>query len=303
MAGRRWTPAENSRLRELQAAGKTWAEVGAEIGRTVGSAQMRGYLLRHVKPQSFGWSAEEDNRLIDLLERHYSYRKITKRLRRSYGAVCNRAAQLGVGIKTINGWTVLETARRLGVEWHAIGWWIDQGWLKAHRTDVKNFGVMRIVEEDDLLAFLENDEYWAVWKPSRIQDRRLRLWATELRAGVTFLTAREADDRLGVTHYAICKMIGQGRLRATKHGPNWRIRSDQCIYPAWLPRTRGRAITDEDRAYIRQHWGSVPATEIARRLGLKSDQIVLNAARQMGLPPVGRGYWRRQAAYREDVAG
>jgi hypothetical protein len=195
-----------------------------------------------------------------------------------------------------------------------VAWWIREGWLRAVGPGTRlGRGVLRLVEEEDLTAFLSDEALWHLWEPSRITDIALRDWALEQRRGLVFLTGAQAGDRLGLSHHRVNQLIHKGRLRAVRRGGagqavrrraterplggNWLIRSDGLVVaPSSLTKTKGRRITADDRRLIRRWWGRVPATWLARHLGLKSDGQLHKAAREMGLPPIGRGYWRTDAA-------
>ncbi len=238
------------------------------------------------------WTRVDDARLIALIEDHRSYAEIAPELHRSAGAVERRAGRIDAILTRANGRTVLQTAALLGIDWHAVAWWISQGWLKAQDAGL-NYGA-RIVEHEELLRFLAEEDYWHVWKPARITDNAMREWAIEERRGLTYLTTGQAADRLYLTHYRVNQLIREGHIRAVKHGPNWLIRSD-WLPAEWTPdrhRHTRRAYTDRDRAMVGRWWGKRPATWIAARLG-RADGSVHRLASLLGLPKLGHGVWKR----------
>jgi excisionase family DNA binding protein len=292
---RRWTPAEDATLRAGRQDGRTYRELAAQLDRTAIAVRGRAEALGLCPPKAPNWTRAEEFRMVGMVADHRPYREIAVALGRSDGQVRQRCAKLKASVTKANGRTITAVARLMGVDQKAVAWWVAEKWLRAADTGTRmGKGPLRIVEHDWLLRFLADERHWHLWEPERIAEPDLREWAIEQRAGVRFLTTGEAGERLGLTHYAVNQLVRQGRIRAVKRGPNWLIRSDWCVYPAWLPRTRGRALTDADRAYIARQWGKRPATWIAKRLGLKSEISVLNAAKKLGLPPVGRGYWKKK---------
>lgn len=295
---RPWTAADDARLRELRGAGVPWPEVAAALDRTYAAAVERGRGLGVCTPMNPRWTGAEDFRLLGLLERHWSYPAMAAELGRSVYAVRERVSRLKSGLRTANGQTVADVARELGARREVVDHWIRRRWLPAHLTGPRRQrGTFLIVEREDLEAFLGDERYWHLVEPARIADPVLRDWVIEQRGGLTFLTSAEAADRLCVTQGVVGDLVREGRLRGVYRGHALVIRSDWLIYPTRLPGGRGaRQVTEDDHPLIRRLWGRVPITTIARRLGCKSETGVIRAARLMGLPPLGRGYWRRRSA-------
>lgn len=291
-----WTEDELERLRVAWAEPVSIAAIARAVGRTVSACSTRARMLG-LPTRRRGWGRAEEFRLMTLLEAHTPYPQIAAQLGRTEQAVRDRCALLGIAITRASGRTPSAVAKLLAVDSKCVAWWIDEGWLRVSgpHTAMGN-GVLRVVEDDDLTAFLEEERYWHLWEPERITEPPLRDWATEQRRGLVFLTTGQAADRLCVTHFRVNQMIHRGTLRAVRRGRgNWLIRSDWCVHPDYSPvRPKGRFLNDDDRRVIRRWWGRVPANWIALKLGFKSEQGVLNEGRRMGLPPVGRGYWLRR---------
>jgi hypothetical protein len=320
-AGRRWggpyplwTPADLERLRAYWAARVPLVDIAEALGRTPAAVQERKRLLGLTRKRPRDYTPEEDWRMAELLEAHTPYPAVAAALGRTEGSVRGRATLLGTPMTRANGRTVTAVSRLLGVESKTVAWWVREGWLRAVGPGTPmGKGTLRVVEEEDLTAFLEDEALWHLWEPSRITDPALRDWATAERRGLVFLTGAQAGDRLGLSHHRVNQLIHKGRLRAVRRGGagqavrwrstdrplggNWLIRSDWLVVaPSGLSKTKGRRITDADRRLIRRWWGRVPATWLARHLGLKSDGAVHKAARAMGLAPVRRGYWKAEAS-------
>lgn len=254
----RWTAEEDALLRELLAEDWTLATIGERIGRTAIACKYHRMALGLGRRKPPRWTPSEELRLIELLEAHKTYREIGKDLGRTEVAIIVRCHRMGFFLTTTNGRTVNAVAGLMGVEHDAVRWWVREGWLKAHRTDMRvHAGYVTMVEDDDLLAFLENPEHWHIWEPERIREYALREWATEMRAGVRYLTVGEAAQRMYVTANCVNQMIHDGRLPAVRWG-NWRIREEDAVYPEPPSRKRRpRAVpwTEQERQCLADWWG------------------------------------------------
>lgn len=299
----RWTAAEDAIVREHHTRGARCAEIAALLpGRTVDAVNDRVRVaLRLPSHKAPNWTADDDARIPELLERHWSYARIARKFGRTEHAVRARCELLGVSATSANGRAVAQVAKLLGVDSHTVGRWCDQHWLRAYDTGcMMHRGPIRVVEHEDLLAFLEDGAHWHLWQPARIRDSALREWAEELRAGVCYLTAAEVGDRLGLTHYRVNQLINDGKIKAVKYGPNWLVRESDCVYPVGgLHHRHGPAATAQEVDYIHDCWGREPAVRIAQTLG-RSDAFVHKNARRLGLPRLGRlgraAYERRAAS-------
>lgn len=249
-----------------------------------------------VRRKTPDWTKAEEWRLIDGLDHHLTHAQIAAQLGRTPMAVRDRAAKLKERLLKGRGLTVRATGQLFGVDSKTVAWWINQGWLPAAASKIDmGRGCVRFIQRHDLEAFLADEAYWHLVDPARITDHNLRNWAIDIRHGLTFLTTAEAGRVLGIFHYAVNQLIRAGRLRAAKHGPNWMIRSDHCIYPVSEPTPRGQNRTEPEKDFIRVWWGKRHAVWIAEQIGC-SDQSVHAWARKLGLPPLGRGAYKRKVA-------
>lgn len=280
---RRWSAEDDRLLAEMCAAHWPVASRASRLGRTPAACRYRAHVRGLVHPKSPRWSAAEENRLVDLLERHRTYRDIAKALGRTEVAVRLRCKRLGCAFTRTNGHTANAVATLMGIAGRAVSWWIRQGWLKAHRTEMQiRSGRVWMVEEDKLFRFIEDPRHWHVWEPARIRDAALREWATELRQDVRWLTVREAARRMGVTGDCVNHMIRQGRIAAVRWG-NWRIREEDAVYRE--PSRAGyeaRRWSDGERQFLAGHWRELPVARIAEQLG-RTQPSVYNAAYRLGL--------------------
>lgn len=113
--------------------------------------------------------------------------------------------------------TARGVADRLGVSCaKTVVRWIEQGWLRGCRA--YRMGPHRIwhVSETDLFSFVADPDHWHRWDPARIPDPALREWATEIRAGVRFLTVGEASYRMCVQPATVHQWIAKGWLPAVR---------------------------------------------------------------------------------------
>lgn len=295
---RSWTADDDRRLRAMRAAVVPYRQIATALGRTVGACTHRGYLIGATKGKGTAWTPAEDFRLMGMVEQHRGYAAIAAALGRTEAAVRNRASVLGAVLRTANGRSLAEVERLLGLGRNTGQKWVRRGWLRAHRAgDGPAKGTPLVVEDADLMAFLGDERHWHLVDPARIGDRPLRDWVTEQRRGLTFLTTAEAGKRLALDRGWITELVSTGRMRGVVRGRTLLIRSDWLVYPTRLPGGRGpRQVTTADHPAIRRWWGRLSMEEMARRLGLKSAVGIAKAAREMGLPPLGRGYWRRARA-------
>lgn len=248
------------------------------------------------------WTGSEDYQLLGLAEQALSLQEIARVLGRSVGAVAGRLTTLGVSLRGpgARGYTVCQVARLLGLDWHRVADFVRRGWLRARVVPLRT-ATFRLIAHDQLLRFLADDRYWHLWEPERIRDGALREWAQELRGDVRFLTVAEAARLLHMTPGAINRAIREGRLPAVRKGAvgaPWRVRSDQLVLAPERRRGRGPTVTDQERAYVRTWWGRKPAATIGRELGRPGSTVCAIAAR-LGLPRLGRGYWRTASHMRD----
>lgn len=297
-----WTAEQDAVLLDGKQRGLTYRQIGLQVGKSKGAVNNRWRLLQ----QGGGrhrWSKAEDGRLIELLERHLSWNEIVAEMGYSRSTCQARAHTLGVSFRTANGYALQAVARLMGVDHHVVARWIRLGLLLVHRTTQRTGrGCYQFADHDDLVAFIETESAWHHWEPERITDLALREWATELRRGLRFLTTTEAAPLLCMTPLGVQVAIRDGRLRAVRRGEvgdRWLIRSDWIREPdrkSLKGQPKAPRHTSEDLALVRRWWGKRPGTWIARQLGRGSDAGVHALARRLGLPRLGRGYWKVRAA-------
>ncbi len=248
------------------------------------------------------WTKEEDNRLLAMLEEHRSYPEIALALYRPLQGVWERIQKLGVTLRTANGRTQSEVAELLGVDHVTAMRWRRRGWLQAHNPGRRTV----IIEEEDLYAFLEDPIGWAEWRPERVTDPTWREWAMELRRDeAAYVTTDEAAELACVVRQAIVQAVRTGRLRAIRAADRLLVRKDQVLL-AFAPDRRparsrtpapaGHCTRPEVLEIIRREWGARPTRRIAADLGISEERAGQIGRNILGLPPLGRGRWRRRVA-------
>jgi transposase len=159
------------------------------------------------------YTADDLNTLMEMLENHRPYQEIAAVLERNLEGVKERARAYGTGLFSANGRTQAQVAALMGVHAWVVMQWIAGGHLTAHRVyDQPGPGRGVIIEDEDLLAFLEDQERWHLWDPERISDRVIREWAAEKRRGLRYLTIREAAARVGYSIHWMRRLAWKGEI-------------------------------------------------------------------------------------------
>jgi len=141
-------------------------------------------------------------------------------------------------------WSGQGVADLLGVDGAVVYRWIREGTLRACRGERGWY----YVEDDDLLAFMENPGFWPQWEPANVPDSGYREWAMELRQAVRYLDVAEVAKRLGYTASGVCRLCQLGKLKAAKAGQFWRV--DERDLEGWAPKRRHRRVTERERNLI-----------------------------------------------------
>jgi DNA-binding NarL/FixJ family response regulator len=106
-SNKRWTPEEDKRLLELQAAGKSNVSIAAALRRSIGSVLGRLSVLKvrekfvrnsdatqSMPPPRKRWTLEDDKRLMELRAEGASFYEIANALERTEAAIEQRAHTL-----------------------------------------------------------------------------------------------------------------------------------------------------------------------------------------------------------------
>lgn len=190
------------------------------VGQKFGLAKKRPY-----------WNEKDITFLIT--ERHtFSPAQMGEALGRSETAVKLKLKRLGYNwIKNVDGlFTMRAVARLFGVDDKCAGWWIDSGWLKGDRFPTKLGPYYpRRVSWEAISDFIEDERYWHLWETGRMRPGSLKEYAEEVRDGRgRFLTTGQVGKLTFYTHRWIRELIARGKIKARKHGPNWKIPLDEA---------------------------------------------------------------------------
>ena len=209
------------------------------------------------------WTKADEYELDTLIQQGLSYAAIGNRMGRAPSAIYARCRQRGTPVTKTSGmqWAA-EVAADLGVSGRRVGVWIARGYLKA--TNVRATGLpMWRVQLLDLMAFLDNSDYWMLWDPANISDHAYREWALEgRRSGPQWITTTEVARRLHMAHASIHQWIINGWLPAQRRGHIWYIdaRNLEAIAARRAREehsTRSAAVR-QHRAQRRQSQGAAP---------------------------------------------
>lgn len=165
------------------------------------------------------WTAARRWELMSMIERGWTDERIGRALGVSANAASCARKRYALPSRSRSLLSALDVARRLGISCSkGVVRWIDQGWLKATNGPGRGRHRVHLVREDDLMTFLEDREHWHRWDPTRIPDKALREWATELQAGVWFLSVTEVAARMCVQPNTVSGWIRRGLLPAMRNG-------------------------------------------------------------------------------------
>ena len=176
----------------------------------------KGYRLTN---PAHNWTAEQDMKLEEGLERGWSDERIARALGRTANAIRVRRKRLGLPsvLRQPCLYTGRQAAQLLGVDAHLIRRFVTRGWLKATRGPRRGSSTQWCVYEDDLLAFLENPAYWHCWEPQRITETGLRDWALTL-PRPQYLTLTEVAKRYHVNVSTVTHWLDRGVLPFVRNG-------------------------------------------------------------------------------------
>lgn len=209
-ARRLWTPDEDAYLVQTNAT-RTVAQQAARLGRSRGAVlQRRSRLLRggafssQDRKRHRPWTADELERLRELIAQGLSSRTIAHKLKRSQRAIQDRAHTLG-GLQAFRCdplarvWTTPAIAALLGVSKSTVAVWRVRGWLPHVRVEPGTRGRPAFITDDQLMTFLADKRYWPAWSPALMTDPDWRAYAEDLRRDGDWISSKQAAARLGLT--------------------------------------------------------------------------------------------------------
>jgi len=201
------------------------------------------------------WSSEDLLRLEEMIARGCSDRKVGEVLGCTPVAVQVIRKRHHIRPRRKAMLSARAVAEKLGIRCSkTVAWWIRAGYLKGRRGQRAGPNRMWYVTETALLQFLEEERYWHLWSPARVEPA-LRPWLAEMRNGICFLTTGEVAARLSVGHSAVNAWIHRGLLPAVRRG-NWLVRESDLrgfVLPCQVSKKGKRArrfSQEEDRQLV-----------------------------------------------------
>jgi hypothetical protein len=190
------------------------------------------------------WSDADVSAISVHLENGRSDEWIAKQLGATATAIRLVRKRRGLQSRTALLYSAQRVARLMGVSCaKTVARWIEEGYLRGRRGQRRGPNRQWYVTEDALLAFIADPAHWHRWEPGRITDEDTRAWATEIRAGVRFLTPGEVAERCFVGVGAVNDWIHKGLLPAVKWGNWWvRERDLEGFVPPGQRSRKGRAL-------------------------------------------------------------
>lgn len=168
------------------------------------------------------WTEDELMSLEAYLALGLTDEQIAGRVGRTANAVNIARKRHGIASRTNLTLNARSAAAMLGVSCaKTVVRWVECGWLKAKKGPRRGGNRQWVIDEVNLLAFMEDPRGWPAWRPERIGDQLLREWATEIRKE-RYLRVGEVAERFCVGAGTVQSWIQRGELPAHRYG-NWWI--------------------------------------------------------------------------------
>ena len=168
------------------------------------------------------WKRTEIDTLLAMIDQGCGYATIAKRLGRTKEAVMIKAERLSYRLLNERAaLTCRAVQRRLGLTCSkTVARWISTYGLKARNAGTKAKPLWRI-QEEDLLAWLEDRHHWMAYDPANVPGATLREHLTEIRhRQPRWLTPGEVARRFHVDPGTVASWRDKGLLSMTRYG-NW----------------------------------------------------------------------------------
>ncbi len=228
--------------------------------------------------------------MAELLERGCSDRTIGRALGCTPVAVSIARKRHGLPSRTRVLMSATTIAREMGFACaKGVARWLEQGWIRGRRGQVRGPHRQWYVRREAWLAFLEDPAYWYAWDPERLRDPEIRAWARALRTD-RYLTIGQVAARFSVCASAVNDWIHRGLLPAVAKYPNWIVRErdlEGFVPPCERPKQgfRKQLYTPaEDVLITAAAAAGEVLTEVAEALGRNKTSVYsrLYRLREMG---------------------
>jgi hypothetical protein len=162
------------------------------------------------------WTAEDDHFLRDNLGK-LEEAEIARKLGRSVIGVhlrWKRDLQLPAPSKAPGVLTANEVARRLGLDGHTIGWFVDKGFLPGRMMPGQR--KIRLIKQEDLEKWVTTSSHWPYFDVDRVRDAALQQKIREAMTawGDEWWTTKQVAKLHGVTVKDVLRYIKHGKIRA-----------------------------------------------------------------------------------------
>jgi len=189
------------------------------------------------------WTEEETRRLVDATDRYVPVTTLAKRLGRTVEAVEARRIRVACDSYQDRSWTRNRLIELFGVGEVRVHAWVAAGFFRIRRPGEQQ--VRRLIDSEDLLAFLADPTFWHEWDAEALTARWLRELAIEQRGGERWLSVEEAAQCLAVSPGAVYWRVAQGRMQARR-----RIDGSLRFRAEWVEEAR----SFRTRAYHKRPW-------------------------------------------------
>lgn len=140
--------------------------------------------------------------------------------------------------------TVAGMARLMSTTAQTIRRWCARGLLR-HEATPRARHTTRWIPEEAVIEFLQDQRYWALWRPERISEPGLRKWAEELRATDELMSTDEIAKHHLCTTSGVIRWLRKGYLTKVTCGPRIYVRRAEVeafIPPINNPKPKTRRL-------------------------------------------------------------
>lgn len=177
--------------------------------------------------------------------------------------------------------TTVTVSRLLGVSSQRVRTWIKLGYLKTPRAKPGK-RLVHFIDEEALLAFLENPRTWQCWQPEHISRSALRSWATELRNADPLLSTRDLAQRFHTSYHVVTGWFRAGRVPGGYYCPaqkRWCVLTSAVVdwqppsLAGWKVPSRHDWTADDYRRLIVGRWEGKTWIELGLLIGVSYHSV------------------------------